>query len=90
MYAIRSYYECYYPKEFMAALLTSERDNTDKVVKYIDEAKRMGIELSPPDINRSYMEFSPATIDGNDLILFGLGAIRITSYNVCYTKLLRG
>ncbi len=68
--------KCYYPKEFMAALLTSERDNTDKVVKYIDEAKRMGIELSPPDINRSYMEFSPATIDGNELILFGLGAIK--------------
>ena len=66
----------YYPKEFMAALLTSEKDNTDKVVKYIDEAKRMGIELAPPHINRSYMEFSPTTIDGQDLILFGLGAIK--------------
>ena len=66
----------YYPQEFMAALLTSERDNTDKVVKYIDEAKRMGIELAPPDINKSYMEFSPTTEEGNDYILFGLGAIK--------------
>ncbi|MBN2894299.1 MAG: DNA polymerase III subunit alpha [Campylobacterales bacterium] len=66
----------YYPNEFMAALLTSEKDNTDKIVKYIDEAKRMGIELSPPDINRSYMEFSPAQIEGKDVILFGLGAIK--------------
>ena len=66
----------YYPQEFMAALLTSERDNTDKVVKYIDEAKRMGIELAPPDINKSYMEFSPTTEEGKDYILFGLGAIK--------------
>ena len=66
----------YYPKEFMAALLTSEKDNTDKVVKYIDEAKRMGIELAPPHINKSYMEFSPTTEEGNDYILFGLGAIK--------------
>jgi len=66
----------YYPQEFMAALLTSERDNTDKVVKYIDEAKRMGIELAPPDINKSYMEFSPTTEGENDYILFGLGAIK--------------
>ena len=66
----------YYPQEFMAALLTSERDNTDKVVKYIDEAKRMKIELAPPSINKSYMEFSPLTEEGRDYILFGLGAIK--------------
>ncbi|MEA3372396.1 MAG: DNA polymerase III subunit alpha [Campylobacterota bacterium] len=66
----------YYPQEFMAALLTSERDNTDKVVKYIDEVKRMEIELAPPHINKSYMEFSPTKQDGSDYILFGLGAIK--------------
>ena len=66
----------YFPQEFMAALLTSERDNTDKVVKYIDEAKRMGIALAPPNINKSFMEFSPTTEEGNDFILFGLGAIK--------------
>lgn len=66
----------YYPNEFMAALLTSEKDNTDKVVKYIDEVKRMGIELSPPDINDSQLEFSALEKDGNETILFGLGAIK--------------
>ena len=66
----------YYPQEFMAALLTSEKDNTDKVVKYIDEVKRMGIELSPPDINDSQLEFSAIEKEGQDHILFGLGAIK--------------
>jgi len=66
----------YYPNEFMAALLTSDKDNTDKVVRYIDEVKRMGIELLPPDINDSYLEFSATTKDDQDVILFGLGAIK--------------
>jgi len=66
----------YYPQEFMAALLTSEKDNTDKVVKYIDEAKRMKITLGAPDINDSQLEFSAITKDGADQILFGLGAIK--------------
>ncbi|NOQ30143.1 MAG: DNA polymerase III subunit alpha [Helicobacteraceae bacterium] len=66
----------YYPNEFMSALLTSEKDNTDKVVKYIDEVKRMKIELSPPDINNSYLEFSPITVDDHSEILFGFGAIK--------------
>ena len=66
----------YYPNEFMAALLTSDKDNTDKVVRYIDEVKRMGIELSPPDICDSLLEFSAIEKDGQDVILFGLGAIK--------------
>ena len=66
----------YYPNEFMAALLTSDKDNTDKVVRYIDEVKRMGIELSPPDVNDSYMEFSATTKEDREIILFGLGAIK--------------
>jgi len=66
----------YYPNEFMAALLTSDKDNMDKVVRYIDEVKRMGIELSPPDVNDSYLEFSATTKDEKDIILFGLGAIK--------------
>ena len=66
----------YYPNEFMAALLTSDKDNTEKVVRYIDEVKRMKIELSPPDVNDSYLEFSAITKDGKDIILFGLGAIK--------------
>ncbi|MCK4875939.1 MAG: DNA polymerase III subunit alpha, partial [Sulfurimonas sp.] len=66
----------YYPNEFMAALLTSDKDNTEKVVRYIDEVKRMGIELSPPDICDSYLEFSAITKDDQEVILFGLGAIK--------------
>jgi DNA polymerase-3 subunit alpha len=66
----------YYPNEFMAALLTSDKDNTEKVVRYIDEVKRMGIELSPPDINHSYLEFSAISKDEKEIILFGLGAIK--------------
>ncbi len=66
----------YYPNEFMAALLTSDKDNTEKVVRYIDEVKRMGIELSPPDICDSQLEFSAIDKDGQEVILFGLGAIK--------------
>ena len=71
-----AYLKTYYPQEFMAALLTSEQDNTDKIVKYVDEVKRLGIKLLPPDVNRSSLEFSATTIDGEDVILFGLGAIK--------------
>jgi DNA polymerase-3 subunit alpha len=68
----------HYPAEFMAALLTSEKDNTDKVVKYIDEVKRLGIKMLAPDINRSALEFTPDSSDDedNEVILFGLGAIK--------------
>ena len=71
-----AYLKAYYPQEFMAALLTSEQDNTDKIVKYVDEVKRLGIKLLPPDINRSILEFSATRMDGEDVILFGLGAIK--------------
>jgi len=75
-YALISYQTAYlkanYPIEFMAALLTSERNNTDKVVEYVNEAKRMGIDILPPDINESYSNFT-VTPDG---IRFGLTAIK--------------
>ncbi len=71
-----SYLKAYYPQEFMSALLTSEADNTDKVVKYVDEVKRLGLDLLPPSITHSMIEFSPSNHDGTDAILFGLGAIK--------------
>ncbi len=71
-----SFLKCYYPTEFMAALLTLEKDNTSKVVKYVDETKHMKIQLLPPDINRSDLAFVADKIDGSDVILFGLGAIK--------------
>ncbi len=71
-----SYLKCIYPTEFMAALLTLEKDNTDKIVKYTDELKRMNISLVAPDINRSDLVFVADNIDNNQVILFGLGAIK--------------
>jgi len=62
----------YYPTEFFAALLTYEAENTDKVARYIDEAKNMKIEILPPDVNRSNAEFTPI----ENKILFGLSAIK--------------
>ena len=67
-YAVISYRTAYLkanaPVEFMTALLSSEKDNTDKVVLYIDEAKRMGIQVLPPDVNESFPQF---TVVGGDV-----------------------
>ena len=71
-----SYLKKYYPAEFMAALLTLEKDNTDKVVKYVDEVKRLGLDLFPPDINKSDLVFSAKKIDGHEVVMFGMGAIK--------------
>ncbi|GGD48237.1 DNA polymerase III subunit alpha [Malaciobacter pacificus] len=71
-----SYLKCYYPSEFMAALLTLEKDNTDKVVKYVDEVKRLGFDLFPPDINKSDLVFSAKKIDDKEVVMFGMGAIK--------------
>jgi DNA polymerase-3 subunit alpha len=71
-----SYLKYYYPTEFMAAILTLEKNNTDKVVKYVDELKQMNIKLVPPHINRSDLEFEAQEIDGDEVVVFGLGAIK--------------
>lgn len=71
-----SFLKRYYPTEFMAAILTLEKNNTDKVVKYVDELKRMGIRLLPPDINRSDLEFVADNIEGKEVVIFGLGAVK--------------
>ena len=76
-YSLISYRTAYlkanYPVEFMAALLTSERNNTDKIVEYVNESSRMKIEVLPPDINTSFTNFT-VTDDRN--IRFGLMAIK--------------
>ncbi len=68
-----AYLKAHYPVEFMTALLTSERNNTDKVVEYVNEAAQMKIKVLPPDINTSFTNFT-VTDDGN--IRFGLLAIK--------------
>ena len=71
--------KAHYPVEFMAALLTSEKDNTDKVVSHIAEARSDGITVLQPDVNESDLEFGVAPDPkkpGKFLIRFGLGAIK--------------
>jgi len=75
-YALISYRTAYlkanYPQEYMAALLSTETGNTDKITKYIKECERMGMKMLPPDINQSVTQF---TVVGND-IRFGLAAVK--------------
>jgi len=68
-----AWFKTHYPAEFMAALLSSEIGNTDKVVQYINEARELGLEVLPPDVNESGFKF---TVVGDQRIRFGLGAIK--------------
>jgi DNA polymerase-3 subunit alpha len=76
-YSVLSYHtawlKAHHPAEFMAALLSSEIGNTDKVVQYINEARELGLEILPPDVNESGFKF---TVVGERRIRFGLGAVR--------------
>ena len=67
-----AYLKCHYPKEYMAALMTSVLDSAVKISGYIAECKEMGIPVLPPDINHSYDHF---TVEGNS-IRFGMGAVK--------------
>ena len=67
-----AYLKANYPVEFMAALLTSEMDRTDKIVQYIEESQAMGLRVEPPDVNVSGSQFTVAA----DAIHFGLAAIK--------------
>ncbi|HJZ64653.1 MAG TPA: DNA polymerase III subunit alpha [Candidatus Acidoferrum sp.] len=72
-----AYMKAHYPVEFMAALLTSETGNADKQVKYINEARGMGISILPPDVNESDLYFTPV----GESIRFGLAAIKNVGEN---------
>ena len=76
-YSVLSYQtawlKTYYPAEFMAALLSSEIGSTDKVVQYINEARELGLDVLPPDVNESGFKF---TVVSDRRIRFGLGAVR--------------
>ncbi len=67
-----AYFKVHFPVEFMAALLTSERDNTDKIAQYIEECNRMGIDILPPDVNESFANFTVV----KSSIRFGLVAVK--------------
>jgi DNA polymerase-3 subunit alpha len=64
-----------YPVEYMAALLTSFRDDKDKASVYLNEARQMGITVGVPDVNESFAEYAPS-LSQDQTILFGLAAVR--------------
>jgi len=76
-YSVLSYQtawlKAHYPAEFMSALLSSEIGDTDKVVRYINEARELGLEVLPPDVNGSGFKF---TVVADRRLRFGLGAIK--------------
>ncbi|WP_180674117.1 DNA polymerase III subunit alpha [Helicobacter sp. 13S00477-4] len=76
-----AYLKTYYKYEFMAAMLTSESDKIESVAKYIDEVKLMGIDLVPPHVNTSVLDFGVGDFEDKEgrvveKIIFGLGAIK--------------
>ncbi len=81
-YGLVSYWTAYlkanYPAEYMAALLTSVRDDKDKSALYLNECRRMGIKVLPPDVNESVADFAAVGTD----IRFGMAAIRNVGHNV--------
>lgn len=81
-YGVLSYWTAYlkanFPAEYMAALLTSVGDSKDKLAIYLNECRRMGIKVLPPDVNESIGVFAAV---GED-IRFGLGAVRNVGHNV--------
>jgi DNA polymerase-3 subunit alpha len=81
-YGMVSYWTAYlkanFPAEFMAALLTSVADDKDKMAVYLNECRRMGIQVLPPDVNESAANFTPVGAD----IRFGLTAVRNVGHNV--------
>jgi DNA polymerase-3 subunit alpha len=82
-YALISYWTAYlkanHPAEYMAGVLTSVKDDKDKMALYLGECRRMGIRVLPPDVNESDAEFTPR---GDDEVRFGLTAVRNVGRNV--------
>lgn len=65
--------KAHYPEAFMAAVLSADMDNTDKVVMLLDDCRHLNLNVLPPDINKSEYQF---TVDDNDNIIYGLGAVK--------------
>ncbi|MEZ8741832.1 DNA polymerase III subunit alpha [Photobacterium swingsii] len=76
-YALVSYQtlwlKAHYPAEFMAAVMTADMDNTDKVIGLVDECLRMKLKLLPPDVNKGLYRFN---VDDNGAIVYGIGAVK--------------
>jgi DNA polymerase-3 subunit alpha len=74
-----AYLKCHYPVEYLSALLSSVADNKDQTQLYIEEANKYGIKVLPPDVNKSFLEYTP---DGKN-IRFGMAAIKGVGEAVC-------
>ncbi|RUO65073.1 DNA polymerase-3 subunit alpha [Pseudidiomarina planktonica] len=76
-YALVSYQtlwlKTHYPAEFMAAVMSADMDNTDKIVTLVDECHRLGLTLLPPDVNKGEYRF---TVDEDQQVVYGIGAIK--------------
>ncbi|MGI2207507.1 DNA polymerase III subunit alpha [Shewanella baltica] len=76
-YALVSYQtlwlKTHFPAQFMAAVMSADMDNTDKIVTLVDECERMGLPLIPPDVNKGLFKF---TVDDDLRIVYGIGAIK--------------
>lgn len=87
-YAVIAYHTAYckanFPAEFMAALLTSDQHNTDRIAVEIDDARKMGLQVLPPDVNESYASFTVVNDDQGQptRIRFGLSAIKNVGENL--------
>ncbi len=72
-----AYLKAHYPPEFMAALLSCGMESSDRITEHVEDARRMGLDVLPPDINRSDVEFAVVPLDdGKSGITFGLGAVK--------------
>lgn len=81
-----AYLKAHYPAEFMAALLTSDQDDIDRVAIEISEAREMGMEILPPDINESFEEFAVIIdpVDKKERIRFGLNAVKNVGHTIAH------
>ncbi|MEC6900182.1 DNA polymerase III subunit alpha [Photobacterium piscicola] len=76
-YALVSYQtlwlKAHYPAEFMAAVMTADMDNTDKIISLVDECHRMNLKLLPPDVNKGLYRFN---VDNEGAVVYGIGAVK--------------
>ncbi|NQU99422.1 MAG: DNA polymerase III subunit alpha, partial [Parcubacteria group bacterium] len=77
-----AYLKSHYPSEFMAALLTSDQENTDRLAIEISESEQLGIKVLPPDVNESFSDFTAVIKKDSESIRFGLRAIKNVGENI--------
>jgi len=80
-----AYLKAHYPAEFMASLLTSDKENIDRIAIEVDECRQMKIEVSPPDVNKSFSDFGVISENGRNEIRFGLSAVKNVGHNIVET-----